>query len=235
LSDETLAAGPSLLVYERLDDDFSGAVDTLLSWSRQYESVRQTSFALGFRLGSVAATVRAGRLLAGRLQQSGRANPIHLISPPADSFDDLQLGASVALGSLLCDGIGDSVEIRWNDAADAVRLGFNVLQAAGARITKTEYVACPGCGRTLFELQPTTDRIKSRTGHLVGVKIAVMGCIVNGPGEMADADFGYVGGAPGKVNLYVGKECVERNVPQAEADDRLIALIQAHGRWVDPG
>jgi (E)-4-hydroxy-3-methylbut-2-enyl-diphosphate synthase len=135
----------------------------------------------------------------------------------------------------LCDGIGDSVEIRWNDAADAVRLGFNVLQAAGARITKTEFEACPGCGRTLFELQPTTDRIKSRTGHLVGVKIAVMGCIVNGPGEMADADFGYVGGAPGKVNLYVGKECVERNVPQAEADDRLIALIQAHGRWVDPG
>jgi (E)-4-hydroxy-3-methylbut-2-enyl-diphosphate synthase len=182
----------------------------------------------------VAATVRAGRLLAGQLQRSGRANPIHLISPPAGSFDDLQLGASVALGSLLCDGIGDSIEIRWHDDPDAVRLGFNVLQAAGARITKTEYVACPGCGRTLFELQPTTDRIKSRTGHLVGVKIAVMGCIVNGPGEMADADFGYVGGAPGKVNLYVGKECVERNVPQADADDRLIALIKAHGRWVDP-
>ena len=128
----------------------------------------------------------------------------------------------------------DSVEIRWTDDADATRLAFNVLQAAGVRITKTEFVACPGCGRTLFELKPTTDRIKSRTGHLVGVKIAVMGCIVNGPGEMADADFGYVGGAPGKVNLYVGKECVERNVPQDNADDRLIALIKEHGRWTEP-
>jgi (E)-4-hydroxy-3-methylbut-2-enyl-diphosphate synthase len=126
------------------------------------------------------------------------------------------------------------VEVRWPDQEEAVRLAFNILQAAGVRITKTEYVACPGCGRTLFELQPTTDRIKARTGHLVGVKIAVMGCIVNGPGEMADADFGYVGGAPGRVNLYVGKECVERNVPQAEADDRLIALIKSYGRWIEP-
>jgi (E)-4-hydroxy-3-methylbut-2-enyl-diphosphate synthase len=234
LSDDVLAARPSLLVYEQLDEDFALAVDTLLDWARQLEGVGHRSFALGFRLGSIDATIRAGRLLAGTLQQSGRAYPIHLVAPPAATFDDLQLGASVALGSLLCDGIGDSVEIRWSDAADAVRLAFNVLQAAGARITKTEYVACPGCGRTLFELQPTTDRIKARTGHLVGVKIAIMGCIVNGPGEMADADFGYVGGAPGKVNLYVGKDCVERNVPQSAADDRLIELIKAHGRWTEP-
>ena len=109
-----------------------------------------------------------------------------------------------------------------------------MLQASGARISKTEYVACPSCGRTLFDLQPVTDRIKSVTGHLTGVKIAIMGCIVNGPGEMADADFGYVGGAPGKVNLYVGKECVEKNVPQEDADDRLIALLRAHGAWTEP-
>jgi (E)-4-hydroxy-3-methylbut-2-enyl-diphosphate synthase len=109
-----------------------------------------------------------------------------------------------------------------------------VLQASGARISKTEYVACPSCGRTLFDLQPVTDRIKSVTAHLTGVKIAIMGCIVNGPGEMADADFGYVGGAPGRVNLYVGKECVEKNVPQEEADDRLIALLKAHGAWQEP-
>jgi (E)-4-hydroxy-3-methylbut-2-enyl-diphosphate synthase len=234
LSEEQLVARPFLLVYERLDLDFARAVDILLGWARQSESGGHTSFALGFRLGSIDATIRAGRLLASRLQQSGRRYPIHLIAPPAEIFDDLQLTASIALGSLLCDGIGDSVEIRWSDDVDAVRLAFNVLQAAGARITKTEYVACPGCGRTLFELQPTTDRIKSRTGHLVGVKIAVMGCIVNGPGEMADANFGYVGGAPGKVNLYVGKDCVERNVPQSEADDRLIELIKAHGRWTEP-
>lgn len=229
-----LASRPGLLVYERDDDDFVRAADTLVGWAKQCEAVGHASLALGFRLRTVGSTIRVGRLLAGLLQQTGRAYPIHIVSPYAETFDDLLLGASVALGSLLCDGLGDSVEIRWTDDDDATRLAFNILQAAGVRITKTEFVACPGCGRTLFELEPTTDRIKSRTGHLVGVKIAVMGCIVNGPGEMADADFGYVGGAPGKVNLYVGKECVERNVPQDNADDRLIALIKEHGRWTEP-
>jgi (E)-4-hydroxy-3-methylbut-2-enyl-diphosphate synthase len=114
-----------------------------------------------------------------------------------------------------------------------MRLAFNVLQAAGARVSKTDYVACPSCGRTLFDLQSTTARIKARTDHLKGVKIAIMGCVVNGPGEMADADFGYVGGAPGQVNLYVGKECVDRGVPEAEADERLIALIKSRGRWTE--
>ena len=115
-----------------------------------------------------------------------------------------------------------------------MKLAYNVLQGAGARITKTEFVACPSCGRTLFDLQSTTQRIRSKTGHLKGVKIAIMGCIVNGPGEMADADFGYVGGAPAKINLYVGKTCVRYNIPQKEADERLIDLIREHGKWVDP-
>ena len=116
----------------------------------------------------------------------------------------------------------------------ATTLAYNVLQGAGARSSKTEFVACPSCGRTLFDLQTTTQRIRAQTGHLKGVKLAIMGCIVNGPGEMADADFGYVGGAPGKINLYVGKTCVQYNLPQAEADARLIALIKEHGKWVDP-
>lgn len=102
------------------------------------------------------------------------------------------------------------------------------------RITKTEFISCPSCGRTLFDLQEVTARIKSRTSHLVGVKIAIMGCIVNGPGEMADADFGYVGGAPGLINLYVGKECVEKGIPMAAADERLIGLIKENGKWVEP-
>ena len=120
------------------------------------------------------------------------------------------------------------------DPLPAMRLAFNVLQAAGARISKTDYVACPSCGRTLFDLQDTTARIKARTDHLVGLKIAIMGCVVNGPGEMADADFGYVGGSPGHVNLYVGKEVVEKGVPEAEADDRLIDLIKSRGKWQEP-
>jgi (E)-4-hydroxy-3-methylbut-2-enyl-diphosphate synthase len=112
-------------------------------------------------------------------------------------------------------------------------LGFNILQAAGSRIFKTDYVACPSCGRTLFDLQSTTARIKAATQHLKGVKIAVMGCIVNGPGEMADADFGYVGTGVGKITLYKGREVVKRNVDADKAVDELISLIREHGRWVE--
>ncbi len=108
------------------------------------------------------------------------------------------------------------------------------MQGARLRSSRTEFISCPSCGRTLFDLEETTARIKARTDHLPGVKIAVMGCIVNGPGEMADADFGYVGSGPGVVNLYVGQECLERHVPSANADDRLVELIKSHGRWVDP-
>ena len=118
-------------------------------------------------------------------------------------------------------------------STNAHKTEFRPLPAAGSRIFKTDYVACPSCGRTLFDLQSTTARIKAATQHLKGVKIAVMGCIVNGPGEMADADFGYVGGAPGKINLYVGKSPVKFNIPEEEAVDRLKDLIREHGKWVD--
>jgi (E)-4-hydroxy-3-methylbut-2-enyl-diphosphate synthase len=144
------------------------------------------------------------------------------------------LTTSSRLGALLCDGIGDVVLVQGEPAAgQSLRLAYNTLQGAGARIFKTDYVACPSCGRTLFDLQSTTARIKAATDHLKGVKIAIMGCIVNGPGEMADADFGYVGGAPGKVNLYVGKQPVKFNIPEAEAVGRLTDLIREHDKWID--
>jgi (E)-4-hydroxy-3-methylbut-2-enyl-diphosphate synthase len=150
-------------------------------------------------------------------------------------FLETLLIASTNIGSLLCDGIGDAVLVQGEQApGQALRLSYNILQAAGSRIFKTDYVACPSCGRTLFNLQTTTAKIKAATLHLKGVKIAIMGCIVNGPGEMADADFGYVGGAPGKVNLYVGKTAVKFNIPEAEAVDRLKDLIREHGKWVEP-
>ena len=150
------------------------------------------------------------------------------------NFLDTLLVASTNIGSLLCDGIGDAILVQGEEApGQALRLSYNILQAAGSRIFKTDYVACPSCGRTLFNLQTTTARIKEATSHLKGVKIAIMGCIVNGPGEMADADFGYVGGAPGKVNLYVGKTAVKFNIPEVEAVDRLKDLIREHGKWVD--
>jgi len=210
-----------------------------------YEPVlRQTGDAgLVFTLSTADANaghvIGAYRQLVERLKSAGSCAPIRNTAGTAvqgdNSFLSKLLEASFLTGSLLCDGIGDLVSIETEtDPTRATKLAYNVLQGAGARISKTEFVACPSCGRTLFDLQTTTQRIRAQTGHLKGVKLAIMGCIVNGPGEMADADFGYVGGAPGKINLYVGKNCVQYNIPQAEADARLIALIREHGKWADP-
>jgi (E)-4-hydroxy-3-methylbut-2-enyl-diphosphate synthase len=154
---------------------------------------------------------------------------------PKDYFSDRLLEASIYSGGLLADGIGDLLSVETEPILEkATTLAYNILQGARARISKTEFVACPSCGRTLFDLQSVTQTIRARTGHLKGVTIAIMGCIVNGPGEMADADFGYVGGAPGKINLYVGKECVQYNVPSSDALEKLIELIRSHGKWIDP-
>ncbi len=177
-----------------------------------------------YRLLASGLDARHPILLKDRFQETEQAG----------EFLDNLLLASMNLGSLLCDGIGDAVLVQGEKApGQSLRVAYNILQAAGVRIFKTDYVACPSCGRTLFNLQETTARIKEATLHLKGVKIAIMGCIVNGPGEMADADFGYVGGAPGKVNLYVGKTPVKFNIPEGEAVERLVDLIREHGRWFD--
>src|ERR1051325_8194500 len=184
--------------------------------------------------------ITAFRLLAAKLKRLGLNNPILLkdclhFEPAPLAPNIALLQAAVVIGSLLADGIGDAILIRGESGAgQSLRLAYNILQAAGCRSFKTDYVACPSCGRTLFNLQTVTAAIKKRTEHLKGVKIAIMGCIVNGPGEMADADFGYVGGAPGKINLYVGKKPVKFNIPEGEAVDRLEDLIREHGKWVDP-
>jgi (E)-4-hydroxy-3-methylbut-2-enyl-diphosphate synthase len=208
--------------------------------SAQFVTVRDDldlSVIAAFRL--LAAKLQARHpillkdVLIGAADHNGRAR----LAPIGRTSDFLQalLTASTNIGSLLCDGIGDAILVQGEQApGQALRLSYNILQAAGSRIFKTDYVACPSCGRTLFNLQTTTAKIKAATSHLKGVKIAIMGCIVNGPGEMADADFGYVGGAPGKVNLYVGKSAVKFNIPEAEAVDRLKDLIREHGKWVDP-
>ena len=184
--------------------------------------------------------ITAFRLLAGRLKAAGASNPILLKDCLAFGATALEpnialLRALVVAGSLLCDGIGDAILVRGESGAgQSLRLAYNILQAAGCRSFKTDYVACPSCGRTLFDLQEITARIKARTEHLKGVKIAIMGCIVNGPGEMADADFGYVGGAPNKINLYVGREPVRFNIPEEEAVESLVNLIKEHDKWVEP-
>jgi (E)-4-hydroxy-3-methylbut-2-enyl-diphosphate synthase len=165
-----------------------------------------------------------------------RRYPLLLAVDTDEEAGEAMLTASTLFGALLLDGVGDAVLVESSNAElDTVGLCYNILQATGVRITKTEFISCPSCGRTLFDLQEVTARIKGHTGHLVGVKIAIMGCIVNGPGEMADADFGYVGGAPGLINLYVGKDCVAKGIPMEQADQRLVELIKTNGKWTEPG
>jgi (E)-4-hydroxy-3-methylbut-2-enyl-diphosphate synthase len=188
--------------------------------------------------GCTLSPIVAYRYLAAQIPAK---HPILLkdtFTPPAvGAAPDVlatMLNAAANIGALLCDGVGDAILVRGEPGPGAsVRLAFNILQSVGNRIFKTDYVACPSCGRTLFNLQTTTAKIREATNHLKGVKIAIMGCIVNGPGEMADADFGYVGGAPGKVNLYINKTPVKFNIPEAEAVDRLVDLIKEHGKWFD--
>jgi (E)-4-hydroxy-3-methylbut-2-enyl-diphosphate synthase len=151
--------------------------------------------------------------------------------------ETMQLYSATDIGGLLIDGLGDGVFLRaQNCGGDKVanETAFNILQATRTRISKTEYISCPSCGRTLFDLQETTANIRSRTNHLKGIKIGIMGCIVNGPGEMADAVYGYVGSGPGRISLYRGKEVVKRNVPTAQAVDALIGLIREDGVWIEP-
>ena len=186
-----------------------------------------------------ARPVQAIRSLAAWLSSSPEATaPIVLRhgliegGAPSDAESAL-IAAAVDLGVPLCDGIGDMISLGIGPlgAGAGLDLAYRILQGARLRTTRTEYISCPSCGRTLFDLEETTARIKAATGHLSGVKIAVMGCIVNGPGEMADADFGYVGSGPGKVNLYAGKQVVARGVPESDATERLVSLIQEQGRW----
>lgn len=180
------------------------------------------------------APLFAFRKLAHDLKSAQLAIPLVLLDRPSLRGADDVLGPSAALGGLLCQGLGDAIHVETGSSPGGRRLGFNILQAARIRMTKTEFISCPSCGRTLFDLETTTAAIKARTAHLKGLKIAVMGCVVNGPGEMADADFGYVGWGDEKVALFVGKEMVEKNIPTQDAADRLVALIQKAGKWIDP-
>nr|MDJ0652376.1 flavodoxin-dependent (E)-4-hydroxy-3-methylbut-2-enyl-diphosphate synthase [Simkaniaceae bacterium] len=176
-----------------------------------------------------------GRYFFDWIHESKRDLPVILVGNYPLSAEDTAIHAAAELGALLADGLGEGVILKTNLAKEKESsLAFSILQGCRMRATKTEFIACPSCGRTLFDLQELTQKIRAKTAHLPGVKIAIMGCIVNGPGEMADADFGYVGSAREKIDLYVGKECVEKGIHYTEAVDRLIALIKKHDRWIEP-
>jgi (E)-4-hydroxy-3-methylbut-2-enyl-diphosphate synthase len=177
------------------------------------------------------------RALAHELMREGLPNPvIYFQYYQEDEAEDLQIKSAADMGALVFDGLTDGICLMNQGripapAVDAI--AFGILQAGRVRTSKTEYISCPGCGRTLYDLQATIARIKAATSHLKGLKIGIMGCIVNGPGEMADADYGYVGAGRGKVSLYKRKECIQKNIPEEEAVDKLIQLIKDNGDYVE--
>lgn len=210
------------------DDDWNDALDRIAAEKN----------ALVVIVGHDADRALRAKSFVNAMSQRGLENPVIVsFSYDTDDADALTIAASIDFGYLLLSGIADGISISSPGHFDREflnRLLLNILQAARLRMSKTEYISCPGCGRTLYDLQSTLRDIKVATSHLKGLKIGVMGCIVNGPGEMADADYGYVGAGVGRVSLYKGKECIEKNIPATEAIPRLIALIKAGGDWVEP-
>ena len=183
--------------------------------------------------------VHSSRRFMEHVQNTGSTLPVlhHLVFDETTPEEELVIVGSCDVGALLMDGLGDGILLESRNPAIPTSYlrstSFGMLQGSRMRMVKTDYVSCPSCGRTLFDLQEVTEHIAESTGHLPGVTIAVMGCIVNGPGEMADADFGYVGSLPGKIDLYVGKEVVRRGIPQEDSVRQLVELLKEHGRWED--
>ena len=175
------------------------------------------------------------RAIYSKLAELHLKNPVILCDKPSTNDNEtFQVWSSSSLGSLFLDGFGDGIWLSGNFPLQLkTSTSFGILQATRVRISKTEYISCPSCGRTLFDLQETTAKIRNETSHLKGLKIGIMGCIVNGPGEMADADYGYVGTGIGKIHLYKEKVVVRKNIPDTEAVEALINLIKENGDWVD--
>lgn len=187
------------------------------------------------KASNVKVMVQSTRLFVEKMQSMGMDYPIHLGVTEAGDAMQGRLKSAAGIGALLIDGIGDTVRVSLTeDPVEEIPVAYDILQAVGVRISQCEYIACPSCGRTQYDIQETLQQIKTRTRHLKGVKIGVMGCIVNGPGEMADAHYGYVGQSGGKITLYKGKEVMKRNIDQSAAIEELVGLIKESGDWVEP-
>lgn len=211
-----------------------GLVESVMEYLRVFQKNDYHNIVVAIKSSDPTVMIEANRLLAYKMDEENMDYPIHLGVTEAGSEEDGRAKSTIGIGTLLLEGIGDTLRVSLTEPPeDEIPVCFTILQATKRRISKTEFISCPSCGRTLFDIAAVTKTIKERLGHLTGVKIAVMGCIVNGPGEMADADYGYVGGAPGKISLYRNKEVIERNIPQEQALDMLEELIKGDGKWVD--
>ena len=221
-------------IINRYGNTPEGMVESALEFTKILEAFGFYNMVLAMKASNVRIMIRANQLLAERMKEEGLNYPIHLGVTEAGEGEDGRIKSAIGIGSLLAAGIGDTIRVSiTEDPEYEIPVAYSILQATGARITKTEFISCPSCARTLFNIQETLQKIKQKTGHLKGLKIAVMGCIVNGPGEMADADYGYVGAGKGKVMLYKGRNLVNKNVDESKAVEELIALIREHGDWED--
>ncbi|ANV83567.1 4-hydroxy-3-methylbut-2-en-1-yl diphosphate synthase [Picosynechococcus sp. PCC 7003] len=215
-------------------DTPEGMVESALEFIRICQSLDFHNLIISMKASRVPVMLAAYRLMAKRMDELGMDYPLHLGVTEAGDGEYGRIKSTAGIGTLLAEGIGDTIRVSLTEAPEKeIPVCYSILQALGLRKTMVEYVACPSCGRTLFNLEEVLHKVREATNHLTGLDIAVMGCIVNGPGEMADADYGYVGKTPGVISLYRGREEI-RKVPEAQGVEELINLIKADGRWVDP-
>ncbi len=217
-------------------DTPEGMVQSALEFIEICEKYDYRNIVVSLKASRVAVMIQANRLMVQRMDERGMKYPLHLGVTEAGDGEYARIKSTAGIATLLAEGIGDTIRVSLSeDPIHELPVCYDILQALGLRRTKTEYIACPSCGRTKFDLPTVLNQVRSATGHLKGLNIAVMGCIVNGPGEMADADYGYVGKGVNLISLYRGREIVKNMVPASQGVEELIALIKADGKWEEPG
>ena len=215
-------------------DTPKGMVESAMEFVRLCDALDFHNIVISMKASRAPVMLAAYRLMADTMDAEGFRYPLHLGVTEAGDGDYGRIKSTAGIATLLAEGLGDTIRVSLTEAPEKeIPVCFSILQALGLRKTMVEYVACPSCGRTLFNLEEVLHQVRSATCHLTGLDIAVMGCIVNGPGEMADADYGYVGKTPGVISLYRGREEI-RKVPESEGVEALIQLIKEDGRWVEP-
>lgn len=221
-------------IMSRYGNTPEGMAQSAIEFAQVCSEQNYHDLVFSMKASNVKVMVQSTRLFVEKMEALGMNYPIHIGVTEAGDGDQGRLKSAAGIGALLIDGIGDTLRVSLTeDPVAEIPVAYDILQAVGARISKAEYIACPSCGRTQYNIQEALQQIKQRTSHLKGLKIGVMGCIVNGPGEMADADYGYVGSGAGKITLYKGKEVMKRNIDQADAVEELVNLIKENGDWKD--
>jgi (E)-4-hydroxy-3-methylbut-2-enyl-diphosphate synthase len=222
-------------ILNRYGDTPEGMVENAMEYMRIFKKYEFENLVIAMKASDPRVMIAANQLLVKKMDEENMDYPLHLGVTEAGNADEGRVKSTLGIGTLLIQGIGDTIRVSLTEPPEKeISVCYAILQSTGVRVTRTEFISCPSCGRTLYDIETITNKIKKRMGHLKGVRIAIMGCVVNGLGEMADADFAYVGGSPGKVNLFFKKQLVKRNVPQNAAVEELVQLIKIHNMWIEP-